>query len=81
MVELRILRAGRRVKSNITTLDFRRADFDLFRDLHGRVLWDKALEGRGAQENWLLLKDQLLQDQEWSIPTSRNARRTMWMSK
>ncbi|GAB0199565.1 hypothetical protein GRJ2_002421900 [Grus japonensis] len=30
MVEFRILRAGRRVKSKLTTLDFRRADFGLF---------------------------------------------------
>jgi len=37
MVELNILRAARRVHSKLTTLDFRRADFDLFRDLVGRV--------------------------------------------
>ncbi|MCQ4078456.1 hypothetical protein FK519_27115 [Klebsiella pneumoniae] len=48
MVEFKILRAARRVHSKLTTLDFRRADFGLFRDLLGRVPWDKALEGRGA---------------------------------
>ncbi|GAB0205782.1 hypothetical protein GRJ2_003043800 [Grus japonensis] len=48
MVEFRILRAARRVCSKLTTLDFRRADFDLFRDLLGRIPWDKALKGRGA---------------------------------
>ncbi|GAB0181498.1 hypothetical protein GRJ2_000615100 [Grus japonensis] len=51
MVELKILRAARRVDSKLTTLDFRRADFGLFRDLLGRVPWDKALEGREAQES------------------------------
>ncbi|GAB0181465.1 triadin [Grus japonensis] len=45
-VEFKILRAARRVHSKLTTLDFRRADFGLFRDLLGRVPWDKALEGR-----------------------------------
>ncbi|GAB0179119.1 mitochondrial enolase superfamily member 1 [Grus japonensis] len=50
MVEFRILRAARRVRSKLTTLDFRRADFCLFRDLLGSVPWDKALEGRWAQE-------------------------------
>ncbi|GAB0179159.1 hypothetical protein GRJ2_000381200 [Grus japonensis] len=54
MVEFRILRAVRRVRSKLTTLDFRRADFGLFRDLLGRVPWDKALEGRGAQDSWLI---------------------------
>ncbi|GAB0179436.1 mitochondrial enolase superfamily member 1 [Grus japonensis] len=52
MVEFRILRAARRAHSKLTTLDFRRADFGLFRDLLGRIPWDKALEGRGAQDSW-----------------------------
>ncbi|GAB0180275.1 hypothetical protein GRJ2_000492800 [Grus japonensis] len=37
MVEFRILRAVRRAHSKLTTLDFRRADFGLFRDLLGRI--------------------------------------------
>ncbi|GAB0190684.1 hypothetical protein GRJ2_001533700 [Grus japonensis] len=64
MVEFKILRAARRAHSKLTTLDFRRADFGLFKDLLGRVPWDKALEGRGAQESWLLFKGHLLQAQE-----------------
>ncbi|KFV20591.1 hypothetical protein N340_07832, partial [Tauraco erythrolophus] len=67
------------------TLDFRRADFGLFRDLLARVQWDKALEGRGAQESWLIFKDHLLQAQERCIPTKRksgrNTRRPAWMNK
>ena len=49
MVEFKILRAVRRAHSRLATLDFRRTDFGLFRDLLGRVPWDEALEGRGAQ--------------------------------
>ncbi|GAB0179184.1 hypothetical protein GRJ2_000383700 [Grus japonensis] len=64
MVEFRILRAARRAHSKLTTLDFRRADFGLFRDLLGRIPWDKALEGRGAQDSWLIFKGHLLQAQE-----------------
>ncbi|GAB0179954.1 mitochondrial enolase superfamily member 1 [Grus japonensis] len=52
MEEFKILRAARRAHSKLTTLDFRRADFGLFRDLLGRVPWDKALEGRGTQDSW-----------------------------
>ncbi|KFV18986.1 hypothetical protein N340_02246, partial [Tauraco erythrolophus] len=67
------------------TLDFRRADFGLFRDLLGRVLWDKDLEGRGAQESWLIFKHHLLQAQEQCIPTkrksSKNTRRPAWMNE
>ncbi|GAB0189068.1 mitochondrial enolase superfamily member 1 [Grus japonensis] len=85
MVEFRILRAARRARSKLTTLDFRRTDFGLFRDLLGRVPWDKAQEGRGAQESWLVFKDHLLQAQERCIPTKRksgkNVRRPAWMNK
>jgi len=62
MVEFKILRAVRRVHSKLATLDFRRADG--LKDLLGRIPWDKALEGRGAQERWLIFKDHLLQAQE-----------------
>ncbi|GAB0186934.1 hypothetical protein GRJ2_001158700 [Grus japonensis] len=85
MVEFRILRAVRRALSKLPTLDFRRADFGLFRDLLGRVPWDKALEGRGAQESCLVFKGHLLQAQERCIPTEKksgkNTRRPAWMNK
>ncbi|GAB0203869.1 mitochondrial enolase superfamily member 1 [Grus japonensis] len=85
MVEFRIFRAARRVCSKLTALDFRRADFGLFRDLLGRIPWDKALEGRGAQDSWLIFKHHLLQAQERCIPTkrksSKNTKRRPWMNK
>ena len=71
-VEVRFLRGDSRAKSRNTALDFRRADFNLFRDLFGRISWDMALGRRGVQESWLIFKDHLLQAQEWSMPTSRN---------
>lgn len=38
MVEFKILRDARMVHSKLTNLDFRRADFGLFRKLFGGVL-------------------------------------------
>jgi len=64
MVHFKILRAVRRAHSKLTNLDFRRADFGLFRDLLGRKPWDKAMEGRGVQETWSVFKDHLLQAQQ-----------------
>ncbi|GAB0208807.1 mitochondrial enolase superfamily member 1 [Grus japonensis] len=85
MVEFKILRAVRRALSKLTTLDFRRAGFGLFRDLLGRIPWDKAPEGRGAQDSWLVFKGHLLQAQEQCIPTKRksgkNTQRPPWMKK
>ncbi|GAB0183929.1 mitochondrial enolase superfamily member 1 [Grus japonensis] len=85
MVEFRILRAAKRACSKLTTLDFRRADCGLFRDLLGRIPWDKALEGRGAQDSWLIFKGHLLQAQQRCIPTkrksSKNTKKPPWMNK
>ncbi|KGL89856.1 hypothetical protein N301_01578, partial [Charadrius vociferus] len=71
--------------SKLATLDFRRAGFGLFRDLLGRVPWDKALKGRGAQDSQLIFKDHLLQAQERCIQMKRKsgktARRPAWMNK
>lgn len=75
IVEFRILKDGRKAKSRTTILDFRRADFNLFRDLLGRFPWFMALDRRGIQESWLLK----------SIPKSRKSsvggRRPVWMCK
>ncbi|GAB0202834.1 hypothetical protein GRJ2_002749000 [Grus japonensis] len=85
MMEFRILRAARRACSKLTTLAFSRADFGLFRDLLGRIPWDKALEGSGAQDSWLIFKHHLLQAQERYIPTKRKSSKTtkrpLWMNK
>lgn len=57
MVEFEILKAVRRASGRLTSLDFVRAGFDLFKDLLGRVLWDKSVEGRHTQSRWLIFKD------------------------
>ena len=46
---------------------------EFFRELLGRKTWEKALEGRGAQESWLVFKDHLLQAQKQSISRKRKA--------
>jgi len=85
IVVFKILRTARRVRSKLATLDFRRADFGLLRDLLGRIPWDKALEGGGAQESWSVFKDHLLQAQERCIlakrKSGRSTRRPACMNK
>lgn len=41
-MEFEILRAARKVHRKLTSLDFRRPDFGLLRDLLHRVSWDKT---------------------------------------
>ena len=51
-VAFKILREVRKTHCMVTTQDFRRAEFSLFRDLPGRISWKTALEGKGkAQES------------------------------
>ncbi|PKU41096.1 rna-directed dna polymerase from mobile element jockey-like [Limosa lapponica baueri] len=85
MVEFTILRAARRVCKKLTTLDFGRPDFGLWRDLIGRVPCEKVQEGRGAQDSWLVFKDHLLQAQERGISkkkkSGKKAGRPAWINK
>jgi len=75
MVEARILRESSRANSRITTLDFWREDCNPFRDLLGKIPWERAMQRREVRESWLIFKDHLLQAQECSMPTSRNKQR------
>ncbi|KFP07547.1 hypothetical protein N300_15283, partial [Calypte anna] len=66
-------------------LDFKRANFGLFKDLLGRVEWDKNMDGKGAQEIWSIFKDHLLHAQDQCVPMKRkvgkSVRRPKWMKK
>jgi len=68
MVEFRILRGGSRVTSRIKTLDLRRANFGLLKELLGGIPWARALKGRGVQECWSLFKCHFLHAQERCVP-------------
>jgi len=85
MVEFRTLHGGSRAINRITTLDFRRAKFGLFKDLLRGIPSVRALEGRGVQESWSLFKYHFIHAQDWCIPlsmkSSKGVRRPAWMSK
>jgi len=85
MVVFRILRGGSRAVSRTKTLDLRRANFGLFKDLLGGIPWVRALEGRGVQESWSLFKHHFLHAQNQCIPlskkSSKGSRRPTWMNE
>ncbi|GAB0207732.1 hypothetical protein GRJ2_003238900 [Grus japonensis] len=85
MVESRILHGRSRAVSRITTPDFRRANFGLFKDLLGRIPWVRALEGKGVQESWSVFKHHFLRAQDRCIPKRKKSRKggrgPAWMSK
>ncbi|KAK4820693.1 hypothetical protein QYF61_003613 [Mycteria americana] len=71
--------------SRTATLDFRRADFGLFRRLVDRVPWEAALKGKGVQEGWTLFKEKVLKAQDQAVPrfqkTSWWGRRPAWLNR
>jgi len=50
----------RKKRGRIQTLDFRRADFSLFRKLGDGIAWDAGLKCKRAQESWQFFKDGIL---------------------
>lgn len=46
MLEFRLLRELSKTNSRITALNFKTGDFDLFRDLFGRLPWESVLTGK-----------------------------------
>jgi len=83
-VEFIILRVMRRVQIKLATMDFRRADFAFFRDLLGRVSWNKSLEGKRGPRN-LVNQTSAPPSSKRCIPTKRNsgknARWLAWLNK
>ncbi|GAB0208399.1 mitochondrial enolase superfamily member 1 [Grus japonensis] len=85
MVEFKIVSVVRKKDSRVPTLDFRRANFKLFRELFSRVPWESAFEGLGVHECWSVFKNHLLEAQEQAIPlcckSSKWGRRPAWLNR
>ena len=75
MIEFSILGEVRKGVSKTTTLNFRRADFGLFRSLVNGVPWEAVLKGKGVQEGWMLFKKEVSKAQEQAVPMCRKSSR------
>ncbi|KAM9168311.1 very low-density lipoprotein receptor-like [Mergus octosetaceus] len=62
-------------KSKVRTLNFRRANFQLFKELVDEIPWDTVLRDRGSDQSWQLFKDIFLRAQELSIPMCNKSSR------
>lgn len=84
-VAFNILRRRRKAIYRIASLNFRRANSDLFKDLPGGIPWAGALENKEAHERRLSLKFYFFWAQDWYIPKSKKLgksdKRLVWMSK
>jgi len=69
LVQLTMLRGMGQVKTKARTLNVRRANFQLFKELVDGIPWETAFRDKGAEENWQLFKDVFRRLEELSIPT------------
>ncbi|KFQ65391.1 hypothetical protein N335_01657, partial [Phaethon lepturus] len=72
-------------KSKVRTLNFRKAKFQLFRELVNRTPWETALRDKGAEQSWQIFKDAFQRAQELLIPRSKKSgkegNRPAWLSQ
>jgi len=85
MVEFKIFSVMRKKDSRVATLDFRRANLKIFRELFSRVPWEFAFGGLGVHGCWSVFKNHLLEAQEQAIPLCRKSRkrggRPAWLNR
>ncbi|KFM04158.1 hypothetical protein AS27_10724, partial [Aptenodytes forsteri] len=72
-------------KSKVRTLNFRKAKFQLFKQLVNRTPWETAVRDRGAEQSWQMFKDTFHRAQELSITmckkSGKEGKRPAWMSQ
>ena len=83
LVKFMISRNVGLAKSGVRILNFRRANFKLFKELLAKIPCDAVLKDKDVEESWLLFKDAFLGAQELSIPlnkkVSRGGRKLAWL--
>ena len=57
IVEFTLSSYMRQSKSKIRKLNFRKANFQLFRELVNRTPWETVLTGKGAEQSWHILME------------------------
>jgi len=84
MTEFSVRGEVKRGASKTATMDFRRADFGLFRMLVERVPWERVLKGKRVQAGWTFFKEEVLKAQEHPVPmcckTNQRRRRSAWLN-
>ncbi|KFQ77747.1 hypothetical protein N335_12351, partial [Phaethon lepturus] len=68
----------------VRTLNFRKANFQTFKELVSRTPWETALRDKGTEQSWQIFKDAFHREQELSIPrgkkSGREGKRLAWLS-
>jgi len=83
-VEFAVLRDMGQVKSKVRTLNFRKANFQLFKELVTRTPWEPVPRNKGAEQSWQIFKDAFHRVQELLVPrckkSEKEGKRSAWLS-
>jgi len=78
------IRNIRHTESKIGKLNFRKAIFQLFRELVSKTPWESVLQDKGVEQSWQIFKEAFLRAQELSKSrwgkSGREGSRLVWLS-
>ncbi|KFQ81576.1 hypothetical protein N335_14481, partial [Phaethon lepturus] len=73
------------MKNEVSTLNFRKANFQLLRKSFNRIPWETALRDKGTEQSWQIFKDTFHRVQELLIPkckkSGKEGKRPAWLSQ
>ena len=83
--EFTVLRGTGKVRSIVRTLDFRKANFQLFKELLSRTPWETGVRDRGTEWSWKILKDAFHRAWDLSVTgckkSGKEAKRPVWLNR
>ena len=85
LVEFTLLRDIRKARSTLKTQNFRKANFQLFKELLRRASWETVLRDRGAEHSSQISKDAFHRAKDLSVPrckkSGKEGKRLVWLSQ
>ncbi|KFQ59414.1 hypothetical protein N334_04442, partial [Pelecanus crispus] len=74
-----------KARSTVRTLSFRKANFQLFKELLRRTAWETVLRDKGMEQSSQIFKDTFHRVQDLSVPkckkSGREGKRSAWLSQ
>jgi len=85
LVEFAVLRGMGQVKTELGTLNFRKANFHLFKEFIDRTPWETTLRDKEGEQSWQIFKDTFRRVQELLIhrceKSGKESKRLAWLVK
>lgn len=71
LLEFAVLRGVGQVRNKVRPLNFRKADFQLFKETASEIHWETSLRDKGVDQSWQIFKEVFQPAQELAISRSK----------